>query len=80
MRFTRARRSSSCSRAPARKRPKLSGQCLDGVKIVEDGTWVLVLPDPSDPLFTVVAEAGDDVEAARLADEYVARIKALVDA
>jgi mannose-1-phosphate guanylyltransferase/phosphomannomutase len=53
---------------------------LDGVKIVDDGTWVLVLPDPSDPLFTVVAEAGDDDEAARLADDYVARIKALVDA
>ena len=53
---------------------------LDGVKIVDDGTWVLVLPDPSDPLFTVVAEAGDDEEAARLADDYVARIKTLVDA
>jgi mannose-1-phosphate guanylyltransferase/phosphomannomutase len=52
---------------------------LDGVKIVDDGTWVLVLPDPSDPLFTVVAEAGDDTEAARLADDYVARIKTLVD-
>jgi mannose-1-phosphate guanylyltransferase/phosphomannomutase len=52
---------------------------LDGVKIVDDGSWVLVLPDPSDPLFTVVAEAGDDNDAARLADDYVARIKALVD-
>jgi mannose-1-phosphate guanylyltransferase/phosphomannomutase len=53
---------------------------LDGVKIVEDGAWVLVLPDPSDPLFTVVAEAGDDDATERLADDYVGRIKALVDA
>jgi mannose-1-phosphate guanylyltransferase/phosphomannomutase len=53
---------------------------LDGVKISDDGAWVLVLPDPSDPLFTVVAEAGDDAAAGRLADEYVDRIKTLVDA
>jgi len=53
---------------------------LDGVKIVDDDKWVLVLPDPSDPLFTVVAEAGDDAEASRLADEYVERIAELVGA
>jgi len=51
---------------------------LDGVKIVELDKWVLVLPDPSDPLFTVVAEAGDDAEASRLADEYAGRIAELV--
>ena len=53
---------------------------LDGVKIVGDCDWVLVLPDPSDPLFTVVAEAADDAAAEKLADDYVGRIKTLVDA
>jgi mannose-1-phosphate guanylyltransferase/phosphomannomutase len=50
----------------------------DGVKIFGDADWVLVLPDPSDPLFTVVAEAGDDAAAAQLADEYAGRIGELV--
>ena len=33
---------------------------VDGVKHVQDGEWVLVLPDIDQPMFTIWAEAADD--------------------
>ena len=44
---------------------------VDGVKIIEPDGWALVLPDPEEALTHVWAEAGSDVEARRLAQEYV---------
>ena len=36
----------------------------DGVRVVEgDGSWALVLPDPSEPLTHVWAEAASDAAA-----------------
>ena len=40
---------------------------VDGVKILDDDGWALVLPDPEEPLTHVWAEAGSDHEARRLA-------------
>jgi len=50
-------------------------ELIDGVKVIEDGRWVLVLPDPDEALTHVWAEAGSDVDARRLATEYVERIR-----
>ena len=51
---------------------------VDGVRIHHVDAWVLVLPDPEQPITRVTAEARDETTAARLADEYVRRIEQLV--
>jgi mannose-1-phosphate guanylyltransferase/phosphomannomutase len=49
----------------------------DGVRVVErDGRWALVLPDPSEAVTHVWAEAASKAEAAALLDEWVAVIEA----
>ena len=48
---------------------------IDGVKVIEADRWALVLPDPDEALTHVWAEAGSDVDARRLAQEYVERIR-----
>ena len=48
---------------------------VDGVKIVYPDGWALVLPDPEEAVTHVWAEAGSDVEARRLAQEYAQRIR-----
>jgi mannose-1-phosphate guanylyltransferase/phosphomannomutase len=50
-------------------------ELIDGVKVIEDDRWALVLPDPDEALTHVWAEAGSDVEARRVAQEYVERIR-----
>jgi mannose-1-phosphate guanylyltransferase/phosphomannomutase len=50
-------------------------ELVDGVKVIEDDRWALVLPDPEDALTHVWAEASSDLEARRLAHEYVQRIR-----
>jgi mannose-1-phosphate guanylyltransferase / phosphomannomutase len=50
-------------------------ELVDGVKVFDDGRWALVLPDPEDALTHVWAEAGSDLEARRLAQDYVQRIR-----
>jgi mannose-1-phosphate guanylyltransferase/phosphomannomutase len=50
-------------------------ELIDGVKVIDDGQWALVLPDPDEALTHVWAEAGSDVDARRLAQEYVERIR-----
>jgi mannose-1-phosphate guanylyltransferase/phosphomannomutase len=50
-------------------------ELIDGVKVIEDGQWALVLPDPDEALTHVWAEADSDVHARRLAQEYVERIR-----
>jgi mannose-1-phosphate guanylyltransferase/phosphomannomutase len=49
----------------------------DGVRVVEaDGRWALVLPDPSEAVTHVWAEATTPAEAGALLDEWVAVIEA----
>ena len=48
----------------------------DGVRVVEDdGGWVLVLPDPAEPVTHLWAEAGDDDAAQALLEEWAAVIE-----
>ncbi len=51
-------------------------ELVEGVRVVEDGGWVLVLPHASEPLVDVYAE-GEDAD---VADEIVERYGALVEA
>ncbi len=48
---------------------------VDGVKIDHGDSWVLVLPDPDDPVVRVLAEAADAEAAAELAEHYARRIR-----
>src|SRR5438270_4185627 len=51
---------------------------VDGVKILHDDGWVLVLPDPEEPITHVWAEAGSDAEARTLSQEYARRIRQML--
>jgi mannose-1-phosphate guanylyltransferase/phosphomannomutase len=51
---------------------------VDGVKILHDDGWALVLPDPEEPLTHVWAEGSTDNEARSLAQEYARRIRQLM--
>jgi mannose-1-phosphate guanylyltransferase / phosphomannomutase len=51
---------------------------VDGVKILHDDGWALVLPDPDEPITHVWAEGGTDNEARSLAQEYARRIRQLM--
>jgi mannose-1-phosphate guanylyltransferase/phosphomannomutase len=53
-------------------------ELVDGVKVIDDERWALVIPDPEDALTHVWAEAGSDPEARRLAQEYVQRIRQIL--
>lgn len=47
------------------------GEQIDGVKIhLSDVEWVLVLPDPDQPLFHIFAEAASDEQAQGLVERY----------
>lgn len=50
---------------------------LDGIKIHGDGSWVLVLPDVSNPLFRIRAESDNEEAARGLVSQYAARIEQL---
>ena len=43
---------------------------LDGVKMVENDRWALVIPAPDEPLCRIWAEGPTLVEAEELADRY----------
>ena len=51
---------------------------VDGVKIIHEDGWALVIPDPEEPLTHVWAEGGSDNEARSLAQEYARRIRQLM--
>jgi mannose-1-phosphate guanylyltransferase / phosphomannomutase len=51
---------------------------VDGVKIPEDDGWVLVLPDPEEPLTHVWAEASTESSAASRVLEQAARIRQMM--
>lgn len=51
---------------------------IDGVKVVEDDGWALVLPDPDEPLTHVWAEGGSEVLARSRAQQYAVRLRQLL--
>src|SRR5207302_108936 len=51
---------------------------VDGVKVLYEDGWVLVLPDPEEPITHIWAEAGSDTEARGLAQEYARRIRQML--
>ncbi len=48
---------------------------VDGVKVLHDDGWALVLPDPEEPLTHVWAEAMTDADARSRGQEYARRIR-----
>jgi mannose-1-phosphate guanylyltransferase/phosphomannomutase len=50
-------------------------ELIDGVKVIDDGEWALVLPDPDEALTHVWAEADTDEDAHGLAEDFVDRIR-----
>ncbi|HEX2119646.1 MAG TPA: hypothetical protein VHF91_10725, partial [Acidimicrobiales bacterium] len=51
---------------------------VDGVKILHEGGWALILPDPDEPVTQVWSEGPSDADARRLAQEYARRIRQLL--
>jgi mannose-1-phosphate guanylyltransferase / phosphomannomutase len=51
---------------------------VDGVKMLHDDGWTLVLPDPEEPISHVWAEGESDGEARRRAQDQVGRIRRLM--
>jgi mannose-1-phosphate guanylyltransferase/phosphomannomutase len=51
---------------------------VDGIKVLHDDGWALVLPDPEEPVTHIWAEAGSDADARVLAQEYARRIRQLL--
>jgi mannose-1-phosphate guanylyltransferase/phosphomannomutase len=47
---------------------------VDGIKVVSEEGWVLVVPDPEDPVTHVWAEASDLAHSEALASVYAQRI------
>jgi mannose-1-phosphate guanylyltransferase/phosphomannomutase len=48
---------------------------VDGVKVIHEDGWALVLPDPEEPLTHVWTEAASDQAARQLAQEYAQQIR-----
>lgn len=51
---------------------------VDGVKVLHDDGWALALPDPSEPLTHIWAEAATEADARSRAQEYGRRLRQLV--
>ena len=51
---------------------------VDGVKIIEDDGWALVLPDPEEPVTHVWAEAGSEAAAQARVQQYGVRLEHLL--
>jgi len=51
---------------------------VDGVKILMDDGWALVLPDPEDPVTHIWAEADSAREASTRAQEVSRRIRQML--
>jgi len=52
-------------------------EVIEGLKIFFDQAWVLMLPDPTAPLFHIYTEAGSDEEAEKLLKEFSQTIQRL---
>ncbi len=53
-------------------------ELVDGVKVNHERGWVLVLPDPEEPITHIWAEADSAAEAKQLTQEYVRRLRQMV--
>jgi mannose-1-phosphate guanylyltransferase / phosphomannomutase len=51
---------------------------VDGVKVLHEDGWALVLPDPDEPVTHVWAEGPTDGAARSLAQEYARRMRQLL--
>ncbi len=51
---------------------------VDGVKVLEDDGWALVLPDPEEPVTHVWAEGPERPAPPRPADEYAVAVRELL--
>ena len=51
---------------------------VDGVKVLEEDGWALVLPDPEEPVTHVWAEAPSASQAEARAQEYATRLEQLL--
>ena len=51
---------------------------VDGIKVVSDRGWVLVVPDPEDPVTHVWAEGPDLLASESLASAFVERIREML--
>ena len=51
---------------------------VDGVKVIEDDGWALVLPDPEEPVMHIWAEGPSDSQANARVQEYTVRIRQLL--
>ncbi len=51
---------------------------VDGVKVLEDDGWALVLPDPEEPVTHVWAEGPSEAQAGARAQEYAVRLRQLL--
>lgn len=58
-------------------REKARVDTLDGIKIYDGESWVLVLPDAVEPLFHVFAESPEQAQTDAFLDDYVRRIETL---
>ncbi|HSL01787.1 MAG TPA: sugar phosphate nucleotidyltransferase [Rubrobacteraceae bacterium] len=51
----------------------------EGVRLNVDGGWVLMLPDPDNPVFYVYGETGDVSGPQEVMDEYVELVRSLIE-
>ncbi len=49
-------------------------ELIDGIKIIQDDSWVIVLPDRTRPLFHVNAESQQPAISEALVTEYTKKI------
>ena len=52
-------------------------EVVDGVRLLFEDSWVLILPDPGRPLFKIMAEAKNKQKAELLVEEYTEAVKKL---
>jgi mannose-1-phosphate guanylyltransferase/phosphomannomutase len=52
-------------------------ELIDGIKVMVEGGWALVVPDPLDPLTHVWAEGTDEAASSVLAEAYARRVQAI---
>jgi mannose-1-phosphate guanylyltransferase/phosphomannomutase len=56
----------------------LKVELLDGIKIYDQDSWVLVLPDSLEPVFHIYAESPEEPASKAMADAYVRKIEAML--
>lgn len=57
--------------------PEARLDLVDGIKVYDNDSWVLILPDSFEPVFHVMAESPSPQQSREMVDDYVARINML---